>query len=63
MIDISVHQKKLDYLNKWLILQINFREQRRIGFERGYEFMGDLSQFWGFETWYAVEVGQIRMIA
>ena len=63
MIDTSKYDKKLEFLQRWLRIQIEFREQRRKGFELGYEFMGDLSQFWPFETWYKVEIGEIRMYA
>lgn len=59
---MSAYQKKLDYLNKWLNLQIEFREQRSVGFELGYEFMGNLSQFWSFDIWYRVQIGQIKMV-
>jgi hypothetical protein len=62
-IETAKQLHKLYHLREWLRIQIIFQEQRAIGFEKGYEFMGDLSQFWDFDTYYKVKTGEIKLQA
>lgn len=62
-IETAKQLHKLHHLRNWLKIQIRFQEQRAIGFERGYEYMGNLSQFWSFDTYYKEKTGEIKLYA
>ena len=63
------HQPKVEaltrafFFKKWCEKQKRFEEAAQLYADSGIQFMGDLSQNWSFETFYKVQIGEIKLYA